>query len=57
MTLRLAQQLKEKRISKDRYGRTVGELFKNGLNIQEMIVENGHGKIYKKYSHQYKWAR
>ena len=46
-----------KRITKDRYGRTVGELFKNGLNIQKMIVEKGHGKIYKKYSLQCKWAR
>ena len=45
------------RITKDRYGRTVGELFKNGLNIQKMIVEKGHGKIYKKYSHQCKWAK
>ena len=46
-----------KRITKDRYGRTVGELFKNGLNIQKMIVEKGHGKIYKKFSHQCKWTR
>ena len=46
-----------RRVTDDRYGRTVGELFKNGLNIQEMIVENGHGKIYKKYSHQCEWTR
>ena len=46
-----------KRITKDRYGRTVGELFKNGLNVQKMIVEKGHGKIYKKYSHQCKWTK
>ena len=46
-----------KRITNDRYGRTVGELFKNGLNIQKMIVEKGHGKIYEKYSHQCKWTR
>ena len=46
-----------KRITKDRYGRTVGELFKNGLNIQKMIVEKGHGKIYGKYSHQCNWTR
>ena len=51
------KQISLKRITKDRYGRTVGEFFKNGLNIQEMIVENGHGKIYKKYSHQCKWAK
>ena len=51
------QEVSIKRITNDRYGRTVGELFKNGLNIQEMIVENGHGKIYKKYSHQCEWTR
>jgi len=51
------KQISLKRITKDRYGRTVGEFFKNGLNIQKMIVDNGHGKIYKKYSHQCKWTR
>jgi len=50
------KQISLKRITKDRYGRTVGELFKNGINIQKMIVDNGHGKIYKKYSHQCKWT-
>ena len=51
------KKVSSKRITKDRYGRTVGELFKNGLNIQKMIVEKGHGKIYQKYSHQCKWAK
>ena len=51
------KQISLKRITKDRYGRTVGELFKNGLNIQKMIVEKGHGEIYKKYSHQCTWTR
>ena len=51
------QELDLKRITNDRYGRTVGELFKNGINIQKLIVEKGHGKIYKKYSHQCEWSR
>ncbi|WP_072013453.1 thermonuclease family protein [Prochlorococcus marinus] len=51
------KQISLKRITKDRYGRTVGELFKNRLNIQKMIVEKGYGKIYKKYSHQCEWSR
>ena len=51
------QELHLKRITKDRYGRTVGELFMNGINIQKLIVEKGHGKIYKKYSHQCEWTR
>ena len=41
-----------KRITKDRYGRTVGELFKDDVNIQKLIVEKEYGKIYKKYAYQ-----
>ena len=37
-----------KRITNDRYGRTVGELFKNTVNIQELIVIKGYERIYKK---------
>ena len=46
-----------KRITNDRYGRTVGELFKNDVNIQELIVKKGHGEIYKKYSYQCEWSQ
>ena len=46
-----------KRITNDRYGRTVGELFKNGVNIQELIVKKGYGKIYKKYAHLCEWSK
>ena len=46
-----------KRITKDKYARTVGELFKNGVNIQELIVEKGYGKIYKKYAYQCEWSK
>ena len=46
-----------RRITKDRYGRTVGELIKNDINIQELIVEKGYGKIYKKFAHQCEWSR
>ena len=46
-----------KRITKDKYGRTVGELFKNGVNIQELIVEKGYGKIYKKFAYQCEWSQ
>jgi len=45
-----------RRIDNDRYGRTVAELFINDVNIQKLIVKNGHGKIYKKYSYQCPWA-
>ena len=46
-----------KRITNDRYGRTVGELFKNEVNIQELIVKKGYGKIYKKYAYQCEWSK
>ena len=46
-----------RRITNDRYGRTVGELFKNDINIQELIVQKGYGKIYKRYADQCKWTR
>ena len=46
-----------KRITNDVYGRTVGELFKNGVNIQELIVKKGYGKIHNKYAHQCEWSK
>ena len=45
-----------RRITNDRYGRTVGELIKNGINVQELIVKKGYGKIYKKYADQCDWT-
>ena len=46
-----------RRITYDRYKRTVGELFINGINIQELIVKKGYGKIYKRYADQCEWTR
>ena len=46
-----------KRITRDRYGRTVGELFKDYVNIQKLIVEKEYGKIYKKYAYQCEWSK
>ena len=51
------QEVSIKRITKDRYGRTVAELFKDEKNIQELIVKKGFGKIYKRYSHQCDWSK
>ena len=50
------EEVSIKRITNDRYGRTVGELYKNEVNIQELIVEKGYGKIYKKYAYQCEWS-
>ena len=46
-----------RRITNDRYGRTVGELFVNGINVQEVIVQKGYGKIYERYADQCKWTK
>ena len=46
-----------RRITFDRYGRTVGELIKKDINIQELLVKKGYGKIYKKYADQCEWTR
>ncbi len=46
-----------RRITEDRYGRTVAELSYFGLNYQQELVENGYAKIYKKYSDPCPWAK
>ena len=40
-----------RRITTDRYGRTVGELYANGTNVQQEMVASGHARIYWKYAH------
>ena len=45
-----------RRITEDKYGRTVGELSFNGENLQEILVKEGHAEIYKKFSKPCKWA-
>ena len=45
-----------RRVTEDKYGRTVGELSFNGKNIQQLLVKKGHAEIYKKYSKPCKWA-
>ena len=46
-----------RRISNDRYGRTVAELFKNDINIQELLVKKDLAKVYKKYKSQCSWSK
>ena len=45
-----------RRVTEDKYGRTVGELSFNGENLQQLLVKEGHAEIYKKYSKPCKWA-
>ena len=51
------EEVSIRRITKDRYGRTVGELFKNGVNVQELIVKKEYGKIFERYSFQCSWTK
>ena len=46
-----------RRITKDRYSRTVAELFIDDLNIQQTMVSGGFARIYSKYAYQCSWAR
>ena len=46
-----------RRITTDRWGRTVGELFVDGTNVQEALVRAGHASVYWKFAHQCPWIR
>ena len=46
-----------RRITTDRYGRTVGELFIDGTNVQQAMVASGHAEIFWKYASQCPWTR
>ena len=50
------EEVQIRRITKDKYDRTVAELFQNNINIQKLIVEKGYGQIYRKYSYQCEWT-
>ena len=46
-----------RRITTDPYGRTVAELYANGINVQQALVNNGHARVMPRYAHQCPWAR
>ena len=56
-SLVLGKELDIRRVTKDRYGRTVAELYISDINIQRNLVENGYAKIYEKYSDPCPWAK
>ena len=45
-----------RRITEDRYGRTVAELFLGETNIQREMVASGHAEIYWRYANQCPWT-
>ena len=46
-----------RRITTDRYGRTVAELIKDKTNIQQLLVQKNLAKVYKKYKNQCSWSK
>ena len=44
------KQISLKRITKDKYGRTVAELSINGKNVQKTMFDNDYAKFYSKYA-------
>ena len=46
-----------RRITKDKYDRTVAELSISGMNVQRIMVTKGYAKIYSKYAYQCPWSK
>ena len=55
--LLINEEVSIRRITKDRYGRTVAELFNGNINIQKLLVDKGYGQMYKKFSNQCEWSK
>ena len=53
----VGRQVGIRRITTDRYGRTVAELYANGINVQQAMVSSGNARIYQRYAHQCPWAK
>ena len=53
----VGRSVRLRRITTDRYGRTVGELFVDGMNVQQAMVASRHAEIYWKYASQCPWTR
>ena len=51
------EEVSIRRITKDRYGRTVAEISKDGINIQERLVREGLASIYQRYAKQCSWSK
>ena len=45
-----------RRITEDRYGRIVAELFLETFNMQREIVATGHAEAYQRHCHQCPWT-
>ena len=45
-----------RRITKDRYGRTLAELFLGETNVQQEMIASGHAEIIRRFAHQCQWS-
>ena len=45
-----------RRITEDRYERTVAELFVGERNVQREMIAAGHAEVYQRYAHQCPWT-
>ena len=52
----LGKQVGIRRITEDRYGRTVAELFLGTTNVQQDMVATGHAEIFWRYAYQCPWT-
>ena len=50
-----AEEVAIRRITKDRYGRNVAEISKDGVNIQQLLVRKGLASVLKRYADQCAW--
>ena len=46
-----------RRVTEDRYGRTVAELWKGPISITEQLVEKGYARIYERYASDCDWSQ
>jgi len=46
-----------RRITTDRYGRTIAELMVDDINVGQEMVKRGHAELYRKYTKQCDWSR
>ena len=53
--LGMGKEVGIRRITEDRYGRTVAELFVGVTNVQREMVATGHAEVYQRYAHQCPW--
>ena len=53
----VGKEVEIRRITKDRYERTVAELFVENINVQQEMIANGHAEIFWRYAAQCPWVK